>query len=178
MNGLNDNQTGFTLAEIIVAVFLLIVLAIGLHFVTHRGHPANNTSKVGNSTTTSTSSAVSNSRLYSTLSPANVPPKAPECHQQLTFSSNGDPAPLTCNEGEINVLAWNALAALEPSVFNLGYNATAAQVQASLCADVKANISNPIEESSYQIAALYYGWSLTPNPSIVLTNGTCSNLDD
>ena len=178
MGKLKDTA-GFAVTEVLVALLVLIALAFTIHFVTHRGSHNNTTVPSGAASPTTTAPAASNTaNPYAILSPATVPSKTAECSQQLTFTSNGDPNPVTCANGDLNILEWNALAALEPSVFKLGYNATAAQVQSALCADVSANVSNPSELSSYQIASLYYGWSFTSNPGVVLTNGTCQNVDD
>ena len=112
------------------------------------------------------------------LSPATVPSKTAECSQSVTYASNGVPGPVQCSNGELNSTEWNALAALEPSILKLGSNVNAGQVQSALCNDVATNISNPIELTVYQIARLYYGWNFSNNPSVVLTNGTCTNADD
>ena len=115
---------------------------------------------------------------YAVLSPATVPSKTVECAQSITYAGNGVPGPVQCSNGGLNSTDWNALAALEPSSLKLGYNANPSQVQTALCNDVSANISNPIELTVYQIASLYYGWSFSTNPSVVLTNGTCRNAND
>ena len=162
-----QRKSGHALLQISVAAVILVILLLAIHFVTHSGSPSNKPSLSASSTTTPTSSAPATNATspYATLSPATVASKAAECNQ-------------TCPNGDLNVDEWNVLAALEPSVFVLGYGASAAQVQAALCADVGANVSNPIEATVYQIAALYYGWNFTSNPSVVLTNGTCKNVDD
>ncbi|HUC87569.1 MAG TPA: hypothetical protein VMR95_00265 [Candidatus Binatia bacterium] len=175
-----QRKSGHALLQISVAAVILVILLLAIHFVTHSGSPSNKPSLSASSTTTPTSSAPATNATspYATLSPATVASKAAECNQTVAFSSNGDSGPVTCPNGDLNVDEWNVLAALEPSVFVLGYGASAAQVQAALCADVGANVSNPIEATVYQIAALYYGWNFTSNPSVVLTNGTCKNVDD
>lgn len=171
------DSDGFALIEILIAVVLVIVLLLAVHFITHSKSHAK-TPLVTNSTNTSTYTSANNANKFATLSPAVVPAKAAECSQQLTFSSNGTSSPISCANGDLNILEWDALAALEPSVFKLGYDATSAQVQTALCSDVKTNVSNPIEESVYRMAALYYGWNFSSNPSAVLSNGTCVNVDD
>jgi hypothetical protein len=114
------------------------------------------------------------------LSPATVAPKIAECSQKLTYASNGDSSPIQCSNGDLNVLEWNALSALEPSVMTLGYNATESQVESALCSDAgdsdsdaNTNASNIIETTTYQISALYYGWNFSSNPAAELSNGTC-----
>jgi hypothetical protein len=173
----DKSSNGFALFEILIAAVLLVVLVLAIHFITHTGDHTK-TPLVASATKSSTTSTTNSSNSYATLSPATVPSKTAECSQQLTFSSNGTSGPLTCSSGDLNSLEWDALAALEPSVFKLGYGATAVQVQAALCADVGANVSNPIELTVYQVASLYYGWNFSTNPSNVLTNGSCVNVDD
>lgn len=111
------------------------------------------------------------------LPPASVPPKINECQQHLTYAANGNPSPIQCSNGALNVLAWNALAAQEPSVMKLGYQASQAQVQAAICkdanaadADSSAIISAPLESTAYHLAALYYGWNLSIDPTAIITH--------
>lgn len=120
----------------------------------------------------------SNSLSFKTLSPATVPSKTAECVEPINYSSSGVPMPYECSNNELNITEWKALAALEPSLLRLGYNPSSTQVQAALCSDVKANISNSIEETVYSIASLYYGWHFTSNPELIILNGTCQNIDD
>jgi hypothetical protein len=175
VNKLQNKTSGFTIFEVIIIIVAIIALLFTVHFVTHR-HATTSTST--SSTNSTTSSTTSTTNQYAVLSPATVPSKVPECSQTLTFSSTGDPGPITCANNDINILAWQALAALEPKVMTLGYSAASSQVQTTLCADVSANVSNTIEETSYQISYLYYGWNFTADPSVVLANDTCKNVDD
>lgn len=168
---LSDRSSGFGLLEtMLVIIFLIIVALISLHLY-HESHLA---SKTNSSVTTNTTSpSNSSSNQYPTLTPATVPSKIAVCNQQISFTSNGDSGPVTCTNGDLNATEWNALAANEPQVLTLGYGATFTQVQASLCRDTSTNESNVIEQTIYQIATLYYGWSFPSNPSVVLANGTC-----
>lgn len=132
----------------------------------------------GSSPAISTQSAPTSSTNVSILKPATVPPKAGECSVSLTYASNGNPSPITCAGNEINVQAWNALAALEPTVMKLGYNPTAARVEQAICFDGNdANvdsspiISAPLESSIYTLASLYYGWHFNINPTALLSSG-------
>ncbi len=115
---------------------------------------------------------------YAILKPADVPPKIGECSQTLSYASNGDPSPISCANGDLNILDWQAVAALEPTVMKLGYSATQAQIQHAICvdgnvadADSSAAISAPIETNAYEIASLYYGWKFNINPSALLLSG-------
>ncbi len=176
MGKLKLNNHGFGAVEIAFMLVVIIGLCLSGYFLFSNDHktPTNNSSNTQPSSTNSTSG----NSAYAVLSPATVPSKTAECSQQISFSSNGDSGPVTCSNGNLNILEWNGLSALEPSVMKLGYSATFAQVQSALCADVKENISNPIEVTTYQISALYYGWNFTSNPAAVITNGTCVNTDD
>ena len=161
-------------STLLAAVIIAIILVAGGYWIHSGGNQK---------TTTSSSSAISpstttSSQSYTTLSPASVPPKVAECSQAVSYASNGVPGPIQCANGDLNTADWKALAALEPKVLSLGYRASIATVQATLCSDVKANISNPIELTAYQIATIYYGWSFSSNPSVVITNGSCQNIDD
>lgn len=115
---------------------------------------------------------------YAILKPATVPSKIAECSQPLTYQSNGNPSPVQCADGGLNILAWNALAALEPKVMGLGYTPSITQVKTDICIDGNAAnqdsttaISAPLEITAYQLAFLYYGWSFNINPGSLLTNG-------
>ena len=169
---------GFTLVEIALVLVILTGLCLSGYFLFSGQHKTNKQVLSTNSATSTNTTTSSSSSAYTVLSPATVPSKTAECSQQISFSSNGDSGPITCSSGGLNVLEWNALAALEPKVMALGYGATPAQIQSALCSDVRVNISNTIELTTYQISSLYYDWSFTTDPSVVLTNGTCVNEDD
>jgi hypothetical protein len=172
---LNINKQGFVLTEIIIVTTLLVLIFGGIYLIFHSSTNSDG-SKVSD---TSSSKNATNSK-YSVLAPATVPSKVAECDQALTYSSDGNPSPIKCTNGSLNVLEWNALATLEPKVMSLGYSVTAPEVQSNICSDANAadadssvGASNAFEESVYQISALYYGWNFTSDPSIVLSNGTC-----
>jgi hypothetical protein len=176
INQQNKNKNGFSLVDLFfILLGFLIMGSVGL-LVFHSLH---HTSKNASTTQTSSSGSSSTSNAsYTVLSPATVPSKTAECNQQITFSSNGNSGPVQCSNGDLNVLEWNALATLEPTVLTLGYGATSIQVQTALCNDVKssqsdANTNNAdiIEGTVYQIAKLYYDWNFSPDPSTVLSGG-------
>jgi hypothetical protein len=154
-----------------------ITMALVSFMIFHHLHQ--NQNGTGSANTTSTAAGLS-TNPYATLSPATVESKKAECSQAVTFASDGNSTPITCSNGDLNVTEWNALATLEPTVLSLGYNATVAQVQTALCNDVNltrsdANTDNAtvIEATVYQIAALYYGWNFTTNPTTVLGTSNC-----
>src|ERR1017187_3778882 len=177
MSNSQNSNAGFALIKTLVLLVVLVALGFLSHFVSHSiFKPSENSS----TTNVAPGAVTSSSANYAVLTPATVPSKTPECSQQLTYASNGNPSPISCSTGYLNILAWNALSALELKVMTLGYSATPSQVQPTLCVDANAadadssvNASNAIEESAYQISALYYGWSFTTNPSVVLSNGVC-----
>lgn len=137
-------------------------------------------SKPAPASASSTAIASGSNTTYSVLKPATVPPKVAECSQTLSYDSNGDPSPIQCSNGDLNSLAWNAMAALEPKVMALGYAPTPQQVKTAVCTDGNAAnadstpaISAPIETTAYNLASLYYGWHFSLNPQVLLTRGGC-----
>jgi Tfp pilus assembly protein PilV len=175
---LGSSDSGFAFLEALIALVAFVaVLLIGF-YVFHIDHHTASANTTGSSKATTTKKSTTN--LYAILSPATVPPKVPECSQSLTYTGNGNSGPIQCADGALNILAWNALSALEPSVMSLGYSASFSQVQAAVCSDASdsdsdANTSNAnvIEVTTYQISALYYGWSFSQNPTAALSNGGC-----
>ncbi len=167
---LKGNNSSF-----LIVAFFVTIIGIGIFiFSVNSLKPIKNKSNPNQPLVVSSSS----SNLYETLSPASVPSRTIECKQAITYSTSGVPGPYQCPNGALNITDWKALAALEPSVLNLGYSPSSNQVQNALCNDVKANISNPIEETVYSIASLYYGWHFSSNPESIILNGTCHNIDD
>lgn len=125
-----------------------------------------------------TSTSKTDNTTYAILKPASVPSKLAECSATLSYDSNGNPSPIQCSNGALNIQAWNALAALEPTVMKLGYSPTQKQVQNGICLDGNAAnqdstaaISAPLETSVYQLSSLYYGWHFSINPTQLLTSG-------
>jgi len=165
------NEVGSGAAVGFVAVIVL-ALVIGVAYVTVNKNSTKSTSSVNNQG--------SSSNLYKVLAPATVPPKVAECSMSVSYGSNGQPQPLTCPNGYINVTAWDSLATIEPKVMSLGYNVSASQVESAICSDVNAadadssaTQSAAIETEVYQISALYYGWNFVPSPSSILASGAC-----
>jgi hypothetical protein len=160
MNILQNSNAGFALLKTLVLLVVLVALGFFSHFVSHSIFKPSENSSITN---VSSGAVTGSSTDYAVLTPATVPSKTPECSQQLIYASNGNP-----------------LSALELKVMTLGYSATPSQVQSELCVDANAadadssvSASNAIEESAYQISAMYYGWSFTAHPNLVLSNGVC-----
>lgn len=155
----------------VVAFFIIVICGIWL---LNKSQGASTTS--GNSTSNSNTQTSTSTRAI--LKPATVPPKVLECQQAISFNSSGLSGPIQCSNGDLNTIEWQSLASLEPKIMTLGYNASQSQAQSALCSDVANNISNNIEQINFQISSLYYGWSFSSNPTVVLTNGDCTNIDD
>lgn len=172
------NQKGFGIfGYLVLPLVIVVIIFIALILITN--HKAKSTA-IKHTSNSSTSSALASNNLFKVLSPASVPPKVAECSENVTYASNGQPSPIQCDNGYLNVIAWNSLATIEPSVMTLGYNANVSQVQSAICADANAanadssaTTSNAIEATVYQISSLYYGWHFTTDPSLVLRNGIC-----
>jgi hypothetical protein len=178
MGILRINTKAFTIAELFFVVAGITIIAITGFSIIHKRHVETGVRATAHTTTPM--NTVSASNPYAVLTPATVASKTAECSQTLVYSSDGNSGPVTCANGDLNVLEWNGLAALEPTVMTLGYGATVAQIQAALCkdaadsdSDANSNASSIIEATTYQISALYYGWNFSPSPSAVLSDGGC-----
>jgi len=168
------------LADRLFALFGFVVILLFSYVILHNALQSDTAATSSGATSSTSSSSTVNTSSYTVLAPATTPPKVAECSQALSFDSNGDPGPITCPNGDLNVQAWNSLATLEPTVLSLGIAATESQVQSAICTDVNntlsdANTTNSyvVETTVYQIAALYYGWNFSTNPSSVLSGGNC-----
>lgn len=146
-------------AKLLVIVAALVLILIILTNHSNRSGGSNQQPATA-ATTSQTADA------YAILSPATVPSKTAECSQSVTYSSSGSPSPLQCSNGNLNIVAWQALSAQEPKVMSLGYSPSASDLQAAVCSDINAAASdsvagadNAIEQAVLQIASLYYGWS-------------------
>jgi hypothetical protein len=159
----------------LMAALVAVAIVIG---VTSHGSSASTSSLVTShwsspspATTPSTTAPSSSSRQV--LAPATVPPVVDECTQQLTFGADGNAGPISCSNGDLNVLAWQNLAAGHPPVMSLGRYATPGQVQDAICG--QSNSTLPITRSAYAISALYYGWHFGVDPTSALTDGGCTS---
>lgn len=157
----------------IIAFFSIVILAIGyfvfLQFQSSALPVTASKTSASNSTTTNS---------FAILKPATLPPKIPECNAPLSYATNGNPSPIQCSNGALNIQAWNALAATEPTVMKLGYSPTQSQVESAICADANAAnqfqsaaVTAPIETTAYKIASLYYGWHFSINAMAMINAG-------
>lgn len=169
----NLSARGSTLLPLIVAGFVFVMVVSVGYFIYHQAmtHKNPNSSHLALPVKKPTTNSA-----YAILKPATVPSKITECSQALTYASDGNPAPVQCANGALNVLDWQALAALEPTVMKLGYAASQAQVQSAICTDgsvaahdYNPGIGVPLETNAYQLASLYYGWNYSLNPRTILS---------
>jgi hypothetical protein len=109
------------------------------------------------------------------LPPAKSLPIVALCSQQLTPDQNGVAGPLLCTDGALNVLAWSRVAPLTPHVLSVGPAASVQAVQAALCRDINLSHAAVADElSAYDLAAAYYGWHLSTDPTAILFSmSTC-----
>jgi hypothetical protein len=106
------------------------------------------------------------------LLPAREPPAVGECSAQLEFDGDGNAGPLVCQNGAINVLAWNYFATIDPPLLGLGRDASEQRVESQLCADLDHS-TVPIERSAYTLARVYYGWKFGARPVNTLVDDAC-----
>ena len=102
------------------------------------------------------------------LPPANDLPVANLCRTPITIDANGNASPLVCHSGALNVLAWSYYGAISSSILGLGLNPNPGQPQAAMCDDIAHNGAKPVQETNaYKLAAAYYGWTVTFDPTKV-----------
>jgi hypothetical protein len=102
------------------------------------------------------------------LPPATDAPVANLCSKPITTTSDGNATPLFCSTGAVNVLAWAYYGAISASVMSLGLNPNNGQPQAAMCDDIAHNGAKQSQEANaYRLAAAYYGWSFTFDPTKV-----------
>ncbi len=102
------------------------------------------------------------------LPPATDPPVAQLCSKPIATTSDGNAIPLLCSSGAVNVLAWAYYGAVSASILSLGLNPSSGQPQAAMCDDMAHNGAKRTQEvSAYRLAAAYYGWTFTLDPSRV-----------
>jgi hypothetical protein len=111
----------------------------------------------------------------SVLPPAKSLPAVALCAQPLVTDQAGNVEPLLCSDGGLNVLAWKFYAPLAPKVLAAGTAASFKVVQAAICGDVITKHATVLAElNAYNLAAAYYGWSFTTDPTDVLYSmSTC-----
>jgi hypothetical protein len=171
MTNIAGEETNLTVAKFILLVLALLVV-ITVSYVLYTNYHADREATTPASNVP-TSSSSSSSNPYVVLSPATVAPKVAECSQPLTYYTNGTSGPIQCSNGDLNVSEWDSLSALELKVMTLGYGASESQVESTICSDLNTNAGTLIEQTAYQISALYYGWSYGSAPTAEISNGSC-----
>ncbi len=104
------------------------------------------------------------------LPPATTPPAVSECTLDVTTGPDGNVAPLFCQDGGINVLAWQAYAKWNPKLLGLGPGATAGQVSKTVCNDTQNKLTASQELNAGLLAERYYGWKL---PTSLFNASSC-----
>jgi hypothetical protein len=108
------------------------------------------------------------------LPPARSLPVVALCSQDLMALPDGNAAPLLCNNGALNILAWKYFVPLAPRVLGAGPAASLKSVQLALCRDVSpTHATIPQELSAYTLASAYYGWSFSADPTDILSAAGC-----
>ena len=102
------------------------------------------------------------------LPPATDPPLAQLCRTPINITSDQNAGPLFCHDGAVNVLAWTYYGAISSSILGLGLNPNNGQPQSAMCDDIAHNGARPAQEvNAYRLAAAYYGWHFTFDPTKV-----------
>jgi len=103
-----------------------------------------------------------------------VLPSGSLCSTPIQLYQDGNAGPLFCRGGAIIVEAWTHFASTDPQVLSVGRGAMLAAVESAICADGLINHATyPIEQSVYQLAAAYYGWTFTFDIVQFQQHGTC-----
>ena len=90
------------------------------------------------------------------------------CSKPITTTSDQNATPLFCHDGAVNVLAWAFYGSVGVSIMSLGLNPNNGQPQGAMCDDMTHNGAKPSQEANaYRLAAAYYGWSFTFDPTKV-----------
>lgn len=106
------------------------------------------------------------------LAPAIVLPVTGLCTTPIIETADGNAEPRFCREGSINVLAWRFYVSISPNILGVGRDATVDQIHTAFMADGKYHPTNPEEQASYYLAAAYYGWHFSGDPSCWLWSTT------
>jgi hypothetical protein len=100
------------------------------------------------------------------LPPAGDMPAGKLCSTPITMTADGNATPLLCHDGAVNVQAWSFYADISQDILGLGLNPAPGQPVAAMCDDIAHNGATRAEEASgYRLAAAYYGWTFSIDPS-------------
>ena len=106
------------------------------------------------------------------LAPAKVLPVVGLCTAPLFEEADGNAEPQYCRDGSINVEAWRYYNRISPNILGAGPQATVDEIHAAFRADGRNHPTSPMEQQAYHLAAAYYGWTFTPDPSCWLWGTT------
>jgi hypothetical protein len=102
------------------------------------------------------------------LPPATDAPVAMLCSRPIVAAADGNATPLFCRSGALNVLAWKYYSDISASILSLGLNPNEGQPQAAMCDDIAHNgATRSTEVNGYRLAAAYYGWTFSFDPTKV-----------
>lgn len=150
-------------AALLAVIAAVVAIAIGSSgsgktTSTASSTPVSSTATTLTTTTTTTATAPTTttaSANRATLAPATTPSSVDECEQQLTFAVDGTAGPLTCANGDLNVLAWQHYAQAAEHLLSVGSFASPDQVLQAMCEDKNSTV--PVEQGAYKLAQAYYG---------------------
>ena len=92
------------------------------------------------------------------LPPARSLPVIALCSQPVTIQQDANAA--------LNILAWKHYAPISPRVFLVGATASLVDVQTAIRRDMNIAHASPKQErSAYELAAAYYGWNFSSDPT-------------
>lgn len=106
------------------------------------------------------------------LAPATVLPVAGLCSSPIFQTADGNAEPRFCRDGSINVPAWKFYVSMSPNILGLGRDASVDQIHAAFMNDGRSHPTNPEEQAAYYLAAAYYGWHFSADPSCWLWGST------
>jgi hypothetical protein len=101
------------------------------------------------------------------LLPASSPTQVELCSEPLIETANGNADPIFCADGSLNEDAWIHLATNDPTLFQIGPDASFDEVTRAICADRQVS-TNSITDSTYRLAEAYFGWQFDEDPTVVM----------
>lgn len=118
----------------------------------------------GSSTTTPTPTTTSTPPAQSAggrvLAPQSLPAKTALCSTAITETADGNYTPLLCDNGPLNVNAWQAYASFKPNpgLLALPRAADLTTVRRAACTAHAQSLTLPQVSSMYTLVATYNGW--------------------
>jgi WD40-like Beta Propeller Repeat len=106
--------------------------------------------------------AITSAATSAVLPPATTPSVVSECSLPIHIGNDATITPTLCDNGGINVTAWDYYAKIYPRFMGLGKSVSESTVLTLMCAEQK---SLPTMEQTSQLTARYYGWSFAASPA-------------